>query len=260
MILGCDPEIFLVDAAGALISAIDKIGGTKDFPRPLPIGEGFAVQEDNVALEFNIPPARDSKQFVTNINKVKEFLSAEIKTHGLAFSHLSSGRFSADQLVDHRALEFGCEPDFNAWTKRRNPRPKANDPSLRSCGGHIHVGERFESDKNKYQFIKFMDLAIGVPSILMDNGEERKKLYGKAGACRLKPYGVEYRTPSNFWVFDDSLIEWVWENTQLALHMFKEGKVDIDHEREQIVHAINENNKHVAGELIARYDIPCLTL
>jgi len=58
-----------------------------------------------------------------------------------------------------------------------------------------------------------MDLYLGVPSVLMDKGELRKQLYGKAGAYRMKPYGVEYRTLSNFWIFSDTTIGWVWDNT-----------------------------------------------
>ena len=43
--LGCDPEAFLINMEGQLKSSIGKIGGSKDWPRPLfDLGDGFAVQ------------------------------------------------------------------------------------------------------------------------------------------------------------------------------------------------------------------------
>ena len=57
--LGCDPEILLVNATGKYISSVGLIGGSKDFPRPID-GEGNAVQEDNVSVEFNTPPCKSS--------------------------------------------------------------------------------------------------------------------------------------------------------------------------------------------------------
>ena len=51
---GCDPEFFLKDKTGKFISAIGLVGGSKEEPKA--IGNGCFVQEDNVAVEFNIPP------------------------------------------------------------------------------------------------------------------------------------------------------------------------------------------------------------
>ena len=78
----------------------------------------------------------------------------------------------------------------------------------------------------------------------------RKQLYGKAGAYRPKPYGFEYRTLSNFWVFDKKLIEWVWRNTERAL-----AAGDVSHEMERILEAVNNGNKKVAQDLINDYNL-----
>ena len=58
-----------------------------------------------------------------------------------------------------------------------------------------------------------MDYAIGVPSVLIDSDKARRRLYGKAGSMRHKPYGVEYRTLSNFWLNSDELTSWVYDRT-----------------------------------------------
>ena len=40
---------------------------------------------------------------------------------------------------------------------------------------------------------------------------------------RIKEYGVEYRTLSNFWIFSEKTIEWVYEQTRKALEFVKDG-------------------------------------
>lgn len=254
MYIGCDPEIFLRDAAGGLISAIDRIGGSKAIPRPLDdLGEGFAVQEDNVALEFNIPAASTRPEFQHNINAAMRFLSNEIQKQGLSFDRRASALFPEDQLMHPMAMEFGCDPDYNAWNNGRvNPRPKATEFNLRSCGGHVHVGHKFQTRKDVLDFIKRADLFLGVPSVLMDDDTRRRELYGKPGSFRYKPYGCEYRTLSNFWIFDNKTIDWVYDNTKLAL----ESDVDVEKERVNILKTITGNNKTMAENLIKKYNIP----
>ena len=52
--IGSDPEVF-ISFKNKIVPSFDLIKGTKNAPRPL-AKKGFFVQEDNVALEFNIPP------------------------------------------------------------------------------------------------------------------------------------------------------------------------------------------------------------
>jgi hypothetical protein len=261
MQLGCDPEVFLTNDDGELISAIEKVGGSKDFPRPLDdLGLGYSVQEDNVALEFNIPPAETKTEFVFNVGRARTYLETMVKAqYGLAFSKRSAGSFSWSELGHMKAMEFGCDPDFNAWTKKQNPKPSVEDKTLRSAGGHIHIGHRFNQTTDRLAAIKYCDLYIGVPSVLMDTGELRKQLYGKAGAFRQKVYGVEYRTPSNFWIFTDELTAWVWDQTEKALNRSMMDDDNIEKWGDLIQQAINNNNKEIALSLIDEFKIKCLT-
>lgn len=254
--LGADPEIFLQDASNAFVSAIGKIGGSKQEPRPLPIGEGFAVQEDNVALEYNIPPADDARHFSNNIEMAMQFLSNEVNKHGLKFANNCAVSFPEQELMHPMAKVFGCDPDFNAWKNGKpNPRPKAEDKSLRTCGGHVHIGYEFKDDLEIIEFIKHADLFLGVPSVLMDSDDRRRELYGKRGAFRYKPYGAEYRSLSNFWVFRDDHRRWVWDSMQLAMDAWQNKKIDIDSEDKPILQAINKNNHKVAKSLIDKYNL-----
>jgi hypothetical protein len=251
--LGADPELFLVDAAGALIASCGLIGGTKAEPLPLDIGDGFAVQEDNVALEYNIPASESKEQFTNNIGRAMSYLSDMVATKGLAFSKLSAALFPEDQLYHPLAQEFGCDPDFNAWKKgATNPRPKADDHTLRTCGGHVHYGmiPNDLSKKDVLQFIKHVDLFLGVPSVLLDNGELRKQLYGKAGAFRFKRYGCEYRSLSNFWVLDPKLTAWVWDASAMAADVWQNNTINIDDLGDDIQNVINNNDKQGARNLV----------
>jgi hypothetical protein len=96
-----------------------------------------------------------------------------------------------------------------------------------------------------------MDLYLGVPSVLMDQGEQRKKMYGAAGAHRVKSYGVEYRTLSNFWIFEEKLIRWAWDNTARSVA----SELDLDSISKDILRAINKNDKKVARDLVDAFNL-----
>lgn len=252
--IGCDPEVFVRDQNG-FRSIIETIGGTKEYPRPLHVlGNGFCVQEDNVAMEFNIPAASSKEEFITSIVKARLFLDQLVRDqYGWFMSQESAAIFPDEELQHPMAKVFGCDPDYNAWTQRTNPRPKAADARLRSCGGHVHVGAELTTDQ-KWELGQAMDFYLGVPSVLMDEGEMRKQLYGKAGAMRIKPYGMEYRTLSNFWIFDQTKIGWVYDQTARALTAIEAGTKFKDL-RKAITSCINNNDKVVAQALVDEYEL-----
>lgn len=222
--VGADPELFLVDNEGNFISSIDRIGGSKDFPRPID-EEGCAVQEDNVAVEYNIPPVQTVESFIHYNRKVLQYLAEHVAQQGLSLRIQPSARFSKKELSDPRALQFGCDPDFNAWKGgSQNPRPHSKDRSLRSAGGHIHLGGIDGLDKKLV--IKAMDLFVGVGMLQYDTDKERRQLYGLPGAYRDKPYGVEYRTPSNAWLQSEETIRYVWKQQERAVEFVRSGEAE----------------------------------
>lgn len=219
--LGADPEIFLLDrATETLVSALGKIGGNKAFPLQIEhLPKGFTLQEDNVALEFGIPPARTRAAFVRNIDTVVK--AAQAKLPAITFSSLSCVKFPKSELMHPLAHEFGCEPDYCAWTKEKNDKPHAFDETLRSAGGHVHI----ETNLDPNEVGKALDLFLAIPAILMDPlGKQRQQLYGKAGAIRYKPYGLEYRVLSNFWIQKTKHVRWVWDSTAKALEYVQAGE------------------------------------
>ena len=246
--IGADPELCLLKD-NQPFSAIGLIGGSKDEPKPLPRGKGYSVQEDNVSMEFNIPACHDHEQFIESIQYVMNTMKKKLKKY--QFSEASALVFPNDQLQHPKALEFGCEPDFNAWTKQMNPRPKATDAALRSAGGHVHVG----TTEDPVEVIRAMDLFVGVPSIKLDKGILRRQLYGKAGAFRPKDYGCEYRTLSNFWIFSAETIKWVYDQTAKALAFVEAGEVIPLEHGEAIQDCINNSNEDAYALLCKTYGL-----
>lgn len=237
--LGSDPELFLKNSEG-YISAIGLIGGSKDRPRPIKeLGKGFYVQEDNVLLEFNTPPAGKANKWVDNHVNMLKYLNETLAAKGLQISIDASVEMPKAQLQDPRAHVFGCEPDFNVWTLMPNPKPKADNPFLRSAGGHVHVAFK-GSNADKILLARKLDLFLGTWSVLKDEDTARKKLYGSAGAIRFKPYGLEYRVLSNFWLKNPANIAAVWDLVEMA----KRYKGDVPANVPEI---INNNNKDGAA-------------
>lgn len=250
--IGCDPEIFLRDRKyGSYRSAVGLIGGSKDAPLPID-NDGSAILEDNVAVEFNTKPASSVDEFRSGIHKVLAHLRGILP--GYEFSKESAVSFPKEELATPQAQEFGCMPDFDAWRKCENDKPAADDPNLRSCGGHIHVGSNI-AKKKPIEVIRAMDLFLGVPSVALDTGVLRRNLYGKAGCFRFKPYGVEYRTLSNFWIFDDALMEWAYEGTKRALMFVKDGSVIAPEDEFRIQRCINTSNKDDYEHLVKSYGL-----
>ena len=210
--MGADPEVFVGYSDGTYSSAIGKIGGSKDNPKPVKQG---AIQEDNVLAEFNIDPASSKQEFIGNINMVFSELEKALEVHKLHALIKTSHTYDQAQLDGwgHKALEFGCGAEWDVYTQQVKSKPNGSLSGLRTAGGHIHVGYDDPFEPGNYSLGKMMDFVLGLPSVLMDKDTDRRSLYGQAGAIRHKPYGVEYRTLSNFWLASDELKSWVYEKT-----------------------------------------------
>jgi len=247
MRLGSDPEVLLQDDNGTPVSVIGLIKADKWNPMQIPdMAKGFTLQEDNVSLEYGIPPASTADEYVSYIQSVMQKSLEYVP--GLSFSKLSCVIYPEEQMQHPLAYVFGCEPDFDAWTGKVNRKPEPPHPLMRSAGGHIHV----ETKRDPLEVVRAMDLFLGVPSVLMDKGEMRKKMYGAAGAHRVKSYGVEYRTLSNFWIFEEKYIRWVWRQTERSIN---NQHIDVLAQQDLILEAINNNNKPVAQALVNQFNL-----
>jgi hypothetical protein len=221
ILIGCDPELFVVNKDGKPRGAYDLIKGTKESPFKVPKG---AYQVDGMALEFNIDPAKTEEEFVENISTVLQKLREDVP-EDFKFHVKPSVRFHHAILkaAPEEAKELGCQPDFSAYTLAENPKPDANT-TLRTASGHIHIGFTKDADVTDEEHIircatlvKHLDLFLGIRSLEWDKDKTRRELYGNPGAMRIKPYGVEYRVLSNQWLDREELVRFVYRQTRKCI-------------------------------------------
>lgn len=228
--IGCDPEVF-VTKKGKAVCAHGMIPGTKDKPHPTSHG---AVQVDGMALELNtIPaPARSFETFNVNIVKQLKNLQEMVKAAGDYNLRIAPVQDFTQEDMDNapeEAKELGCDPDFCAYTLQPNPRPEGS-VNFRTGAGHIHIGwgADIPVDNEEHMvicgdFVKVLDMTVGLFMTIIDTDPRRRELYGKAGAFRPKPYGVEYRTPSNVWIKNLEYRKCIFSLVNKAIHLHSAG-------------------------------------
>ena len=54
---------------------------------------------------------------------------------------------------------------------------------------HLHLGYENPNIDTSLMLVKYLDMYLGVPSVLRDTDSRRRSLYGKAGCFRLCRYG-----------------------------------------------------------------------
>jgi len=240
VLIGADPEFFL-KKGGKDVSAYGLVPGDKRDPHKVKDG---AVQRDGLAVEFNIDPAESEDQFVHNIDSVMAQLRDMIP-NDVEFNINPHVEFDTKYYEDQpdETKELGCDPDYNAYTMQSNKSPEASP--LRAAGGHVHIGWTEGQDVSDRHHVeccadlaKQLDFYLGVPSVLLDEDKTRRSLYGMAGAFRPKPYGMEYRTLSNFWLKDDKLKRFVYRGATMAVNK-------LVNENYQAIHKYGEDYRNL---------------
>lgn len=253
--LGADVEFLVKKPNGSLASVEGLIGGSKKYPRWYDVGN---LQEDNVLAEMAINPCADRNEWITNLGSLRRILNEVLMQKGFVADISASAIYPEELLVTPQAKEFGCEPDYNAWLVSINDPPNS-DTNIRSAGGHVHVGLPKDSTGDMvllFEFTKWLDLYLGIPSVLIDDDVNRRTLYGQAGSFRPKGYGLEYRTLSNFWVKNAELMDWVWDQVHRAWMDFSENDFEPPEVSEDtLVGCINNSVREEADNICREFNI-----
>lgn len=232
--IGTDPEFFIGDGYN-VVPSCGLFNASKYDPDITVInGEEYAFSEDNVCVEVAIPPADSFQGFLDRIHWGCDLVRKKVAERGLEVIEGNAFRFSEEDLATEQAMMFGCDPDMNFYSLEVNDPPSLQTMieldivNMRCAGGHIHIG--MEDIDSKIGFLRVLEWYFHDSILNADDDPPlpRRKLYGMAGSARMTKYGVEYRTPGNFWVFDDIHIARVYDMVDFVLAKYNDKTNLID--------------------------------
>lgn len=219
--LGADPEFILEDDKGTIVLFSSELSSGNIVLSEATLGADYGLMEFRPPYE--VTPGELIKNIKTLHQRFKEdYTKVFIKeTEAVVFNH-KMARVRAK--MEKEEIDFGInyrkgfihEADinlddestyFNATLSAFNEplfKPKRED--ILSAGGHIHVGGTFIrmlSLEQMKRYVRKIDSIVAplCTSVETPAATVRQELYGAPGEFRIKPYGLEYRTPSNaiFW-------------------------------------------------------------
>jgi len=239
---GTDPEILFSDGE-VFRSVVGRLPGTKSDPYPVRNG---AVQVDCVCGEFNTKPVSSPLSFSTVVDEVHSQMTEMVG--GLLPTQASAGYFQDSELMSAEARLSGCSVDWNAYSRTLNDPADYSQTSMRCAGGHLHFGVGC-TPAEIVHLVKVADLLIVVPMLLHED-PSRRAIYGKAGSFRVKPYGFEHRTPSNFWVFTEDRRRWVFNQMEKVIQTGMDIETPLELEE-----VINFHDVQAAERMVSAFNL-----
>ncbi len=257
--IGCDPEFFFRQDG-------EIIGSEKIIPEDglsLPTGGKFV--RDGVQAEMNPSNShcRGTMNYqIRDLFKLLKNRMGEFSGVTADFSVVVEVSKKKMATLGIKSQVFGCAESKNVHLKTLNKISKISvDPKVymkRSAGGHIHLGvpesrniwvetgqmktSAFGTYKDKKMItlpfkpardpdiiIPLLDIIVGNTLVLLDRDEdniERRKVYGRAGEFREPKHGIEYRTPSNFWLRAPELSSLIFGLCRQAVQIAVESDKD----------------------------------
>ena len=224
---GSDPEFMLV-RDGRYFSAIEIIQGSIDNRINI---KGHQFYWDNVLAECAVRPAIGSQKFIESLKECFDIFSKMVHPYKLKIQ--ASQEYPDSELQSAEARIAGCKPDFCAYELKQvmPPTIEIESQSLRTCGGHIHLGSNkgalVSDGYEPIVIVYLLDLFVGIPSLFLDQDKtsyNRRELYGQAGRYRVKSYGLEYRSLSNFWLTSPKLVKLIYNLCEFVVKFVEEGK------------------------------------
>lgn len=224
--LGADPEFILCDKKTREIVLFSS-----EFTGP-----GISLSQATVGADYGLMELRpnysnDPETLINNVDQLQEYFSGRftdldiMRFEAIEFDHKNARlRQMMSENNDH--IDYGYNggiKDPDVWTGEDDSIvigeetgrslsaydvpifPVVNE-NLLTAGGHIHIGGSYVTMLSIWMIkdlVKILDKEI-MPlckSVETSAAELRRTAYGNIGEFRMKPYGLEYRSPSNsiFW-------------------------------------------------------------
>lgn len=265
--LGSDFELATV-REGKIVPALEIEGNKWD---PMSIENDCYIQRDGVNAEFNIPPVSSKEDWLRYTNYCFDKGSELLALHGLTLLPSSSHVYDSEQLDQYDLRELGCSESYDAYNNAAVRQIEGAADNMRTCGYHVHIGFNHKCPVSKEKPSKaelcnlahYFDLYLGVPSVILDPDTERRNMYGKPGDFRFKVIKsqrkqinlFEYRSLGGNLLRSFDMIEWVYDNTLIAIEAFnKQIKLP---SLKTLYNTINKSNVAAATKLINKYEIQC---
>lgn len=260
MRLGCDPEFFFTKDGKV-------VGSEKAIPEVGFDTGGARLVRDGVQVEINPAPDTCRAYLVNNIAQAFRQIAKVMSEKGLEASFDRRIKMDREELLSlaPEARQLGCAPSISHYDKNFDIAKlvRGRVTKGRSAGGHIHIGvdgysdsyQPYEAVRERVdQLIPLLDVVVGNTWVIWDkdpSNATRRKLYGRAGECRLPSHGgVEYRTLSNFWLQHEALVSLVFGMVRWAASVVIDNahtKTILDCvDPKDIVRAINKNDVDLA--------------
>lgn len=209
-------------------------------------GRTGAIQIDGIAVEFTTNPMSCRNHIIQDIAgkflAIKELVKTANKNWRVGILPAVSLTPEQLQALPKEAQIFGCSPDLDIYGEAEKCLAvvDASTNPVRSFGGHMHASfaggglELLGNDYGKKSMVDWfsenstmltitLDRIIGITSVAMTGGEletRRRSIYGQAGRIRVQDYGgIEYRTPSNFWLMHPVVANYMMLLMQVALNV-----------------------------------------
>jgi hypothetical protein len=223
---GCDPELFL-ERNGRIVGSEKVIpesglrGGIQTNP---------LVVRDGVQVELNPAASTNFRVLGRTIGLAFEVLERHLLRFGEGTKINYSGVVDVDQdeldTLGERSRILGCLPSKNYYGIRPIDED-AKKGTMRSAGGHLHIGLKRNYDASlaqlfadREELIPLLDIFVGNTCVLLDRdplASVRRQNYGRAGEFRDPDHGIEYRTLSNFWLKSYALMTFVFGMANVAI-------------------------------------------
>lgn len=264
--LASDPETFaVISGTDIIVDTSTIISASKENAEY--VRDGVYIQHDNIMAEFNTKPSSTVTEFIYNTTNAIEVLTQRLEESGISPLIASSSVISNAVIAGSKIAHiFGCAPDLNTWTGDVNPTPNIEEVgNLRVCGGHLHMSLEMESYAQGADLVKLLDYALTLKAVAdgVDNDATRRKFYGSAGSYRETAYpnntiGIEYRTPSNYWLKSTELMRQCYHSVVLAVEMFNSGERPYIGYEDAMRTAIDTGNSVLATTIMEATSHPAL--
>jgi len=207
-LIGSDPELVLLDSSGNPTSAIGLYTHH----------DGVKVYSDNVLAEFShtpFPPKEFAEGMTAAMGTVQQAVS-DFQPGCHYTIGQCEGLYPKNQLCTPEAHAIGCAPFQNAYNLGVNRTPTPYMNNFRYAGGHIHIAYDLDT-LPPHLLIQLLDERL-LPLDPNHNQTPRSDFYGAEGSFRFKPYGVEYRAVSNWWLANPQIVVDVLADIELHVN------------------------------------------